>query len=417
MLPSPLSRASRALSRRAQLALLGTAALIALLLFVVVPALRSHFAPREAAAPVAPGTFRPTEAQWASLKIAPVGDIAFGAEPVADGKIALDDERTTPVFSPYSGRVTKLFAKLGDHVERGAPLMAVAAAELAQAQTEFVAAALALNKSRAQFARAVADEKRQHELYDAKAGAFKDVQQAQADLAAAQGNVRSAEIALAAARNRLRLLGKSDAEIAALENAPQTSAEAVVAAPVGGTVIQRQAELGQSIASASNGAAAPAFTIGDLSKVWLVGAVPEAEAPLMHLGAPVELRVPAYSGRVFAAKLVYVAPAVDPATHRLAVRAEVENTDGALKPEMVASFSIVTGGERSAPGVPQSAIIHEGDTARVWVVRPDHTLAPRSIRTGRTTADGMVEIVAGLEPGEEIVTSGAPLIDRAAHGG
>jgi membrane fusion protein, heavy metal efflux system len=417
-LHSPLSRAPRALSRRAQLAMLGTAALIALLVFVVIPGLRSHFAPREeAAAPAeAPGTFRPTDAQWASLKIAPVRDIVFRTERVADGKIALDDDVTTPVFSPYSGRVTKLFAKAGDRVERGAPLMAVAASEFVQGQNDLIAAAAALNKSRSQLSLAEINEKRQHALYDAKAGALKDWQQAQADLAGAQSDFRSAGIALAAVRNRLRILGKSDADISALENAQQMNAEAVVAAPIGGTVTQRQVGLGEYINSASNGAANPVFAIGDLSKVWLVANVREADAPLMHVGAPVEVRVLAYPGRIFEAKLTYVAPAVDANTHRLPVRAEVENPGEALKPEMFASFSIITGGDRTAPGVPQSAVVYEGDTARVWVARPDHTVALRGIRTGRVDGDGMVEVLAGLEPGEQIVTSGTLFIDRAAQG-
>lgn len=406
------------MSRRAQLAMLGTAALIALLVFVVIPGLRSRFTPREeAAAPAeAPGTFRPTDVQWASLKIAPVHDIVFRTERVADGKIALDDDVTTPVFSPYSGRVTKLFAKAGDRVERGAPLMAVAASEFVQGQNDLIAAAAALNKSRSQLALAEINEKRQHALYDAKAGALKDWQQAQADLAGAQSDFRSAGIALAAVRNRLRILGKSDADISALENAQQMNAEAVVAAPIGGTVTQRQVGLGEYINSASNGAANPVFAIGDLSKVWLVANVREADAPLMHVGAPVEVRVLAYPGRIFEAKLTYVAPAVDANTHRLPVRAEVENPGEALKPEMFASFSIITGDNRTAPGVPQSAVVYEGDTARVWVARPDHTVALRGIRTGRVDGDGMVEVLAGLEPGEQIVTSGTLFIDRAAQG-
>ena len=194
------------------------------------------------------------------------------------------------------------------------------------------------------------------------------------------------------------------------------SAEAVVEAPIGGTVTQRQVGLGQYITSTALGVAGPVFAIGNLATVWLVANVREADAPLMHVGAPVEVRVLAYPGRVFKAKLAYVAPAVDPNTHRLPVRAEVENPGEALKPEMFASFSIITGGDRTAPGVPQGAVVYEGDAARVWVAHPDHTIALRSIRTGRTGSDGMVEVVAGLETGEQIVTSGTLFIDRAAQG-
>jgi cobalt-zinc-cadmium efflux system membrane fusion protein len=84
---------------------------------------------------------------------------------------------------------------------------------------------------------------------------------------------------------------------------------------------------------------------------------------------------------VFKAKLTYVAAAIDPNTHRLPVRAEVENPDGALKPEMFANFSIITGNAVTAPAVPEEAVIYEGQTARVWVAGKDKSLGLREIRT------------------------------------
>jgi cobalt-zinc-cadmium efflux system membrane fusion protein len=80
---------------------------------------------------------------------------------------------------------------------------------------------------------------------------------------------------------------------------------------------------------------------------------------------------------------------------------------------MFANFSIITGEAATAPAVPQSAIVYEGNTARVWVAEDGGTIAARSIRSGRI-ADGMVEILAGVSPGEKVVTSGALFIDRAA---
>jgi len=421
LLPSPLSRLSRPLPRRVQLAILGGAALAMAVLLLVVPAIRTHLGapPEVAAAPPAPGTFRPTDAQWSSLKLAPVEEMTFRAERVTDGKIANNDDTTTPVFSPYSGRVTKLFVKAGDHVDKGDPLLAIEASEFVQAQNDLISAAAALRKARSQLNLAEINEKRQHELYDAKAGALKDWEQARADLAGAQSDFRSAGTALAAVRNRLRILGKSDAEIAALETARETvqqmGAEAVVTAPISGTVTQRQVGLGQYINSASNGASNPIFSIGNLSTLWLLANVRETDAPLMRLGAAVDVRVLAYPGRVFKAKLTYVAPAIDPNTHRLPVRAEVENPDGALKPEMFASFSISTGGDETAPAVPEDAVVYEGKTVRVWVARDDKSLELRQIRVGRSS-DGKVEVLAGLVPGAKVVTSGAVFIDRAAKG-
>ena len=117
-------------------------------------------------------------------------------------------------------------------------------------------------------------------------GALKDLEQAQSDLVTAQGDLRSAEIALAASRNRLRILGRSDEEIARLEKVDRIGAETVVAAPINGTVIQRKVGLGQYI---TVGATDPVFTVGDLSTVWLVANVRESDAPKMKIGAAVEV--------------------------------------------------------------------------------------------------------------------------------
>ena len=365
------------------------------------------------------GSFKPTDQQWASLKIAPVQEEPFRLARETDGKIAIDDDLTTQVFSPYSGRVTQVFAKVGDEVRQGAPLLSMQASEFVQAQNDLVAATSTLATARAQLDLAQTNEKRQHALYQAQGGALKDWQQSKVDLATAQGNFQTAQIALAAVRNRLRILGRSDAEIEAAETAPdlmKMNPEAVVRAPVGGTVIQRQVGLGQNIASTAAGGTTALFSIGNFSKVWLVANVREVDAPAIHLGDPVEVHVLAYPGRVFKARITYVAPSIDPTTHRLPVRAEVENPDGLLKPEMFASFTIITGTGPASPAVPADAIVYEGDTAHVWVARDDKRLALRTIRPG-LTSNGMVQVLSGLRPGERVVTAGSVFIDRAAEAG
>jgi membrane fusion protein, heavy metal efflux system len=378
---------------------------------VADPAGRAQPAPSEAAR----GTFKPTKEQWAGFKIEPVGLISFRPEQVTEGSIAIDDNLTTPVFSHYSGRVIKVIAMLGDVVEPGAPLFVIHASEFVQAQNDLITALANLQTARSQLSMAQTTEKRAHELYLAQGGALKEWQQAQTDLITAQNTVRSDEIALHAVRSRLRILGKTDEEIASLEAQPtqKLNPVATVTAPIAGTITQRQIGAGQYINSEANGATNPVFTISNLSTVWLIANVRETDAPLMHVGEPVEVHVLAFPGRVFNAKISWVAPSIDSTTHRLSVRADVENPRGELKPGMFANFSIITGEAATAPAVPQRAIVYEGDTARVWVVENDGTIAARSIRAGRI-ADGMVEILAGVSAGEKVVTSGALFIDRAA---
>ncbi len=210
--------------------------------------------------------------------------------------------------------------------------------------------------------------------------------------------MRSAEIGLDAVKNRLVILGKSLAEIDGLvSKASKISAEATVNAPIAGTVISRKVGVGQYIQAGSSD---PVFTIGDLSTVWLVANVRETDVPAIRIGQRVDVRVIAYPGRSFDAKITYIAPSIDPATHRLPVRAEVENPDFLLKPEMFANFTIYSSDEARAPAIPEDAIIYEGEEARVWVAAADHRLSSRQIKVGRTK-DRMVEVISGLQPGRK----------------
>src|SRR5271167_4869928 len=226
-----------------------------------------------------PGSFRPTQQQWRGLKLEPVATRAFRAEHVTEGTIAIDDDLTTPVFSPYSGRVIKVIAMLGDIVEPGAPLFVIHASEFVQAQNDLITALANLTAARSQLAMAQTTEKRNHELYLAQGGALKDWQQAQTDLVTAQNTIRSDDIALHAVRSRLRILGKTDVEIASLEAQPtqKLNPEATVRAPIGGTITQRQIGVGQYINSEASGASTPVFTISDLSIVYLIANVREAD--------------------------------------------------------------------------------------------------------------------------------------------
>ena len=357
-----------------------------------------------------PQSFRPTPTQWTTLKVVPVTAMTFRTEEVTDGKIIFNADKTSSIFSPYSGRVTKILANLGDYVKQGQPLLALEASEFSQAQNDLISAVVVLNSARSQLNLAQTSETRKHALYDAKAGSMQDWQQSQIDLITAQNNLRTAETVLASVRNRLRIFGKTESEINSLQDAQKIDPTTFVFAPISGRVTDRQVGPGQYVQA---GASNPLFSIGDLSTVWLVANVRETDSPLMHLGTPVEVRVLAFPDQIFKAKLTYIAPSVDPNTHRLAVRAELENSEGRLKPEMFATFSIITDGGTLSPAVPDSAVVYEGDTARVWVAKDGGLIESRTIRTGRIV-NGMVEAIAGIELGEKIVTSGTLFIDRAA---
>lgn len=325
--------------------------------------------------------------------------MSFRSEQIADGRIALNSDTATQVFSPYSGRVIRVIAGIGEHVKKGAPLFDLEASEFAQTQSDLLNATSQLKLARI-------NEERRHAAYDSKGGSLQDWQQAQADLVAAQTTLDSV-------RNRLRIFGLSPEQIGALQQAKVPDPVTYVRAPIDGFVTDRQVGPGQYLQA---GSATPVYTIGDLSSVWLVADVREIDAPLIERGQEVEVRVLALPGKVFRAKLTSVGSAVDPVTHRVPVRATIDNADGKLKPQMFASFSIITSGESQALAVPEEAVVREGNAARVWVVQQNNELALRQIHTGRIN-NGMVEVLDGLRAGERIVTRGSLFIDRAAQPG
>ena len=361
------------------------------------------------------GVFYPTPAQWATLTVEPVQQRVFQSEHVTEGKIAVDEDRSTPIFSPYAGRVLKLFVKPGDTVTVGQPLFTVQATDMVQAQNDFISAATALNKARSALNLAQIIDKRQRLLYEGKAVPLKEVQNARAALDAAENDVRSSEVALEAARNRLRILGKTDQEITDFQEKGTIDPATLITAPIAGTIVQRKVGPGQFVGSGSTD---PVFIIGDLSTVWVVAFIRETEAPLVHVGQAIYFTVLAYPDRSFPANISYVAAALDPTTRRLLVRATVNNSAGLLKPEMFASVKILTGEGDKAVAVPRDAIIYEGEAARVWVVRDkdsEKAIELRRIKVGLTNGN-MVEVVKGLAPGDRVVTKGSLFIDRVAAG-
>lgn len=356
--------------------------------------------------------YTPSPAEWASLTIQPVTERAFRAEHVTEGKIAVDEDRSTPVFSPYAGRVTKLLARPGDSVTQGQPLFVIEAADNVQAQNDFISAMTGLNKARSALDLAQLQDKRAKDLFEGKAVPLKDYQQTQATLIQAQNDLRSSQTALEAARNKLRILGLSDEAISSFQEKGRIDPETTIYAPIAGTVVQRKIGPGQYV---NSGASDPVFVIGDLSTVWLTAFVRETEASAVAVGQEMTFNVLALPGRTFTARINYVATAIDPATRRLLVRATVDNANGQLKPEMFTTVTIYAPGDQPSVGVPKQALIYEGDQVRVWVAHPDKTIELRQIKTGLTNGD-LVEVNGNLKPGEQIVTRGSLFIDRAASG-
>src|SRR6266478_1622826 len=288
--------------------------------------------------------YMPSPAEWASLTIQPVTKRAFRAEHVTEGKIAVDEDRSTPVFSPYAGRVTKLLARPGDSVVQGQPLFVIEAADTVHAQNDFIAAMTGLNKARSALDLAQLQHKRAKDLFEGKAVPLKDFQQADATLIQAQNDLRSTETALEAARNKLRILGLTDDAISAFQEKGRINPETTIFAPIAGTVVQRKIGPGQYV---NSGASDPVFVIGDLSNVWLTAFVRETEASTVVVGQ-----------------------------------------------ELTANVTIYSPGDHPAVGVPKQALIYEGNQVRVWVAHEDKTIELRQIKPGLTNGSLFIDRAA-----------------------
>jgi membrane fusion protein, heavy metal efflux system len=356
--------------------------------------------------------YTPTPTEWASLTVEPATKHVFRGETVTEGKIAVDEDRSTPVFSPYAGRVRKLMVRPGDSVTQGQPLFVIEAADTVQAQNDFIGAMTALNKARSALDLAQIQDKRAKDLFEGKAVPLKDYQQTQATLIQAQNDLRSSQTALEAARNKLRILGLTDEAISNFQEKGRIDPDTTIFSPITGTVVQRKVGPGQYV---NSGASDPVFVIGDLSTVWLTAFVRESDASKISVGQEIAMNVLALPGRTLTARINYVSAAIDPATRRLLVRATLDNKDGLLKPEMFANVTIYSAADHPAVGVPRQALIYEGNQVRVWVAHEDKSIELRQIRTGLTNGD-LVEVDGNLKSGEQIVTKGSLFIDRAASG-
>jgi cobalt-zinc-cadmium efflux system membrane fusion protein len=362
----------------------------------------------EGAAPKNGDSVRVSADQMHQLSIEKVELYPFRVQRFAIGQIAFNEDTSTAVLTPFPGRVTRLIAKVGDQVKRGDALFEIDSPEVVQPQNDFIAAVTALNKARSQHDLATIVEKRLKDLYEGKAAALKEWQQAEGQLIAAQNDMRSAGMALEAARARLRIVGFTDEEIAALQAKGAVRRATPVTAPIDGTVIARKVGPGQYVRNDTGDAL---YVIADLSSMWLKAQVPENEIPHVRVGQQVEVRVSALPGRVFKASIANISASADLTTRRTVVRSEIPNPDGALKSEMFASFKIITGADEPTPAVPVVAVIREGDLAVVWVQEEPALFRRRAVKVGMEQ-EGRIQIREGLKPGDLVVARGAIFVDN-----
>jgi membrane fusion protein, heavy metal efflux system len=340
------------------------------------------------------------QSQTESIDVTTVSERTFPLQRDAVGNIDFNEDLATQVFTPYQGRIVKLFARLGDNVSRGQILFTIESPDLIQADSTLIAAAGVLDLTTRALARA-------QELYKVQGIAEKDLQQAVSDQQTAEG-------ALRAARNVVEVFGKSAAQIDRMIKTRTIDPYLVVPSPISGRVTARNAAPGLFVQPGNPPAP---YSVADISRVWMNASVTESDMPLVHKGQKVEVSILALPGRVFDGEISTVGATVDPQLHRGMVRAEIDDPKHELLPGMFASFIIATGAPEKAAAVPLDGVIRQGDgTMTVWVTTDHRHFRKRAVKIG-LQHDGYDQILEGVQPGEQVVTKGAIFLDNFASGG
>ena len=353
-------------------------------------------APRAAPDPLTAESVELSAAEVEQFKVKPAIERVFTIQRDALGTIDFNQEMSVAVFPPVPGKIITLFARAGDDVDRGTPLYTIDSPDLVQAGQSLIATAGVLNLTTRVLERA-------KQLYEAQGIAQKDLDQAISDQQAAEG-------AFKAARDAVRIFGKTDNDMDRIVADRKIDPVLVVRSPLAGRVTARNAAPGLL---AQPGTAPAPYTLADISTMWMLANVAETDFPVLRLGEAVDVAVKAYPGRVFRATIVNIGATVDPNTHRVVVRSEIPDPRHELRPGMFATFVIRTGQAIRSAAVPLNAVVREGDgTMTVWVTTDRRRLVKRTVTVG-LEQEGFDQILDGLKPGELVATDRALFLNNA----
>ncbi|MDF2634221.1 MAG: efflux transporter, family, subunit [Pelosinus sp.] len=312
---------------------------------------------------------------------------ALAKEIKTTGKIAMNENGRTYITSRVEGRIDELYVTAdGEYIAPGQAIAAVYSPTFIAAQEEYLLTLENVQKLQ---------------------NAGKDV---------VQINNRLRE----AARRKLQLLNVPDSDIAHLEHTRKPKDHMTIYAQFGGTVLEKQLLPGSFIMPGDK-----LYSLSDLSTVWLYVDIYEKDIAGIKIGQPVAVNSGAYPGENFSGQVTFINPVLDDATRTIKVRVEMANPGGRLKPNMFVNANVQLPLGDSLV-VPESSLLDSGSRKIVFVAQSEDTFVKRDVVTGQH-ADGYVQILSGLQPGDTVVTAATFLIDsqtklgsfgsHAGHGG
>jgi cobalt-zinc-cadmium efflux system membrane fusion protein len=294
------------------------------------------------------------------------------------------------VISQVGGPVTRILVIPGQHVRKGEPMLEVSSPDYSQLLDAYLKAADASRLSEKNYARA-------QDLYQHHAIAQRDLEQAESDRNQARADLNAAE-------EGMKILGiKNPGQLA---NAP--SAQIPVLAPISGEVVERLVSPGQVVQAGQT----QAFTISDLSTVWVLANVYQADLAYVHSGEDVSVKTDAYPG-AFHGRISYISPALDPNTRTLQARVVVDNPGEKLKRDMYCTVTVTAVKVANAIAVPNASVLHdENNQPFVYVAVDANQFGRREVETG-ASENGLTQILKGIHPGDKVVGDGSLFLQFA----
>jgi cobalt-zinc-cadmium efflux system membrane fusion protein len=317
---------------------------------------------------------------------------------VANGVLAVNEDRTWHVSSYMLGRVTEADAKVGDFVEAGQVLARMHSHEVHDSRAAYQQAVAALTDADAQKALKEKALNRADRLFRLQAISQGQLEQADADLKKAEAMVASSTALVQREKTHLTEV----LHVPINPDPKDERAELVpIESPSRGVVIERLASVGTVVTPGS-----PMFTIADVSSLWLIASVNEIDLHRVRVGRPVDIGVGAYPEHVFRGTTSWLGESLDPSTRTLQVRVLVPNPGGVLKPQMYVTANFLTSGSRPAIVIPQTALQDLNGQHVVFIQTSADTFRPRIVVPG-SSHDGQVEITQGLQRGDRVIVKGS----------
>ncbi|HEV2150082.1 MAG TPA: efflux RND transporter periplasmic adaptor subunit [Longimicrobiaceae bacterium] len=305
-----------------------------------------------------------------------VEERTLGNEIRTVGIVNFDETRLAQVAPKFSGFVERLYVDFtGKPVRAGQPLVEIYSPELVAAQEEVLLAA----------------------RLDASLG-----ESSVPGVSAGRSNLAEAAI------RRLRLWDISDAQIRQILRTGKVRRTLTLHAPVSGVVIEKPVVRGQAVQAGQS-----LYTIADLSNVWVEAELRERDAGNVREGSQATVELGSFPGRPLRGTVEYIYPTLESEARTLKARIAIPNPEGRIKPGMYATVRI-SSPSRTALTVPTSAVVHTGERAVVFVDMGRGKIMPHEVEVGRIAGD-QTEILAGVEPGQRVVTSAQYILDSESN--